>query len=336
MAFQTGTSTSIENLMQQLSTFLQANGWTEDYAVTGDPGTIAFSKNQSFVSFQYSETAAASGGTGAMALYQARANDTGDTADPWLSTGDSGAGVANNILSQLANGLCVNNFAGPHTSYFFFENNASPSYIHVVVEVDAGRYRHFGFGELDKVGDWTGGEYIYGQFIFPNEDDPKSVFSGFGMDSCRSQGQFQIVGSTIRIEDHVGEPDPATIWGVVHNGNGDTDRAGNARWRITGGHRYPPEFAAIYWIRASETNAFKPMAPISVKALNIATVPDQQYLLGYVADERLVNIANIDPGQIITIGGDDWYFFPWVRKRNLQDNTEESRNFGIAYRRENA
>ncbi len=45
MAFQTGTSTSIENLMQQLSTFLQLHGWTEDFAVTGDPGTIAFSKN---------------------------------------------------------------------------------------------------------------------------------------------------------------------------------------------------------------------------------------------------------------------------------------------------
>ncbi len=212
MAFLTGTSTSIENLMQQLSTFLQLHGWTQDYAVTGDPGTIAFSKNQSFVSMQYSETAVASGGIGAMALYQARANDTVDTLEPWLSTDDSGAGVASTITSQLANGLCVNNFAGPHTNFFFFENNANPSYIHVVVEVDAGRYRHFGFGEIDKVGDWTGGEYIYGEFIFPNEDDPKSVFSGFGADSSRSQGQFRIVGSTMRIEGHTGEPDPATIW----------------------------------------------------------------------------------------------------------------------------
>lgn len=336
MAFQTGTSTSIENLLQQLSTFLQANGWTEDYAVTGDPGTIAFSKNQSFVSFQYSETADS---VGTMACYQARANDTVDTADPWLSTGDSGAGVANNILSQLDNGLCVNNFAGPHTAYFFFENNANPSYCHVVVEVDAGRYRHFGFGELDKVGDWTGGEYIYGQTILAGSqsDDPASVFNGYGADSSRSQGSFQIVGATMRIEGHVGEPDPATVWGFWHNATTHGgDRAGNPRWNIGGGHRFPPEFAAQHFIRASEANAFKPMSPISNYAENRSGAPDQRYLLGYFADQRLVNIGNLDPGQIITIAGDQWYFFPWVRKRNLQDNTEESRNYGIAYRRENA
>jgi len=336
MAFQTGSSTSIANLLAQLSTFLQANGWTEDFAVAGDPGTIAFSKNQNFVSFQYTDSGIASGGQGAMAMYQARANDTVDTGDPWLSTGDSGAGIANNIVTQFANGLCVNNFAGPHTAFWFFENNASPSYVHVVVEVDAGRYRHFGFGEIDKVGDWTGGEYIYGQFIFPNEDDPKSVFSGFGADTSRSQGQFQIVGATMRIEGFPSEPEPATVWGVFHNGNGDTDRAGNDRWRLAGGHRYPPEFAAMYWIRASEANAFKPMAPISCYARDITPSPDNHWLLGYFADQRLVNIGNIDPGQVISIGGDDWYFFPWVRKRNLQNNTEESRNFGIAYRRENA
>lgn len=336
MAFQTGTSTSIENLMQQLSTFLQANGWTEDFAVTGDPGTIAFSKNSIFVSFQYSETAVSGATTGFMACYAARANDTVDTADPWLSTDDSGAGEASNNVNSLSNGLSVNNFAGPHTAFFFFENNASPAYCHVAVEVDAGRYRHFGFGEIDKVGDWIGGEYIFGEFIFDGQDDPKSVFNDFGMDSTRSQGQFRIVGSVMHIEDHVGEPDPATKWGVWHNGSGDTDRGGTARWRLVGGHRYSPEFAAQYWIRASEANAFKPMAPISVKALNTAPVPDAQYLLGYVADQRLVNIGNIDPGQIISIGGDDWYFFPWVRKRFLDDGTEESRNYGIAYRRENA
>jgi hypothetical protein len=45
--------------------------------------------------------------------------------------------------------------------------------------------------------------------------------------------------------------------------------------------------------------------------------------------------ANIDPGQIINIAGDDWYFFPWIRKQFLQNDTEESWNAGVAYRREN-
>ena len=333
MAFQTGTSTSIENLLQQLSTFLQANGWTEDYAVTGDPGTIAFSKNSMFVSFQYSESAQSEG---LMSHYSAKANDTVDTTMPWLSTDDSGSGEPSNILTNLDRRLTTNNWAGPHTAFFFFENDASPAYVHIVVEVDAGRYRHLGFGEIDKVGDWTGGEYTYGTFNFPGADDPKSAFSGFGADSARTQGGAN-VGAVMRIEDHVDEPDPATLWGTWHGANSNgLDSNAIARFRLQGGHRYSPEFGAQYWIRASEANAFKPMAPISVFAIDTVPVPDKMYLLGYFADQRMVNIGNIDPGQIISIAGDDWYFFPWIRKRNLQDNTEESRNLGIAYRRENA
>lgn len=111
MAFQTGTSSSIENLMTQLSTFLQLHGWTEDYFNTGDPGQIAFSKNQMFVSFQFSESANA--GLGAMAIYQARANDTVDTTMPWLSTGDSGSGAASINEDTWQGALSCNNFAGP-------------------------------------------------------------------------------------------------------------------------------------------------------------------------------------------------------------------------------
>ena len=94
MAFQTGTSTSIENLLTQLSTFLQANGWTETFfnTITADIGSIGFSKNGIFVSMQYTE--ATDGGT--MALYQATAADPSPTTDPWTATGDSGNGRRDN------------------------------------------------------------------------------------------------------------------------------------------------------------------------------------------------------------------------------------------------
>ena len=41
MAFQTATSTSIDNLMAQLNTFLVANGWVQDHFTAGDPGLDA-------------------------------------------------------------------------------------------------------------------------------------------------------------------------------------------------------------------------------------------------------------------------------------------------------
>lgn len=335
MAFQTGTSLTIENLMTQLSTFLQANGWTQNFFNSGDPGTIGFSKNQMFVSFQWSETA---DGLGTMALYQARAADQAPTTDPWTATGDSGSGVASNIVNSFDDGLCVNNFAGPHTNYWFFEQDSAEAYVHIVVEVDAGRYRHFGFGEIDKIGDWVGGEYIYGIKLFQGSqsDDPTSPFHNIGIDSSNSQASTD-GGTTIRVEGHTGEPSAATIWAhFLNSASVGNDRAGNPRWRGFGGWRYSKEFGSFSWLRLSEASAFKPMFPISLEIINTTGAPDQVYRIGFQPDVRLVNIGNLTPAQIINIAGDNWYFFPIIRKQRLQLNTEESYNWGVAYKRVDA
>ncbi len=334
MAFQTGTSTSIENLLTQLSTFLQANGWTEEFfnTITGDVGSIGFSKNSIFVSFQYTE--ATDGG--AMAIYQATAADPSPTTDPWTATGDSGNGAQNNTPSNFDGSRSVNQFAGPHTAFFFFENNASPAYIHVVVEVDAGRYRHFGFGELDKIGDWSGGEYVYGhrwdQSTSNRIDQPSSGFHNIGLDATT----FVTQGSTMRVSGYPGEPDPLTEWAHIIDGGSGSDSAGNPRWNAIGGWRGSREFSAFHGIRISLGSAYKPLIPVPLELLDTGPAPDLVRRVGFQADVRMVNIANIDPGQVINIAGEDFYFFPWVRKQFLENDTEESWNAGVAYRRENA
>jgi len=331
MAFQTGTATSIQNLLQTLSTFLVANGWTESYANTGDPGTIAFTKNSVFVAFQYSETA--DGGAGTMAMYQSTAHDTADNTMPWLSTGDSNNGAASVVIDNLDTERCVNIFAGPHVAYWFFENDASPAYCHVTVEVDAGRFRHFGFGEIDKIGDWVGGEYVYGHFWGQANnqiDIPFSTGHAIGFDS---QGIAPGRGATMRVEGHVEEPEAATVWANWIAGAALTDTAGNLRWNGGSGWRGSREFALFQNFRISEATGFKPMTPVPIELANIAPVPDSLWRVGYQADVRMCNIGNLVDGQIINIAGDNWYFFPIVRRQFLSNNTEESRNAGVAYRR---
>ena len=334
MAFQTGTSTSIENLLTQLSTFLVANGWTEDFfnTIALDVGSIGFSKNGIFVSMQYTE--ATDGGT--MAMYQATAADQSPTTDPWTATGDSGNGNQTNTASSFDNSRCVNAFAGSHTAYFFFENDASPAYCHVVVEVDAGRYRHFGFGEIVKTGDWVGGEYCYGQFIDPQStriDLPSSAFHTVGMDNI---GFNVSRNPTMRVDGYPGEPDPLTEWAVLGEVTPGNDSAGNPRWRCWGGWRNSREFSAFHGFQVSLASAYKPLFPCPIELRDTAPAPDLAFRVGAQADVRMCNIANLDPGQVINIAGDDWYFFPWTRKQFLQNNTEESWNAGVAYRRENA
>ena len=335
MAFQTGTSTSIENLLTQLSTFLQANGWTEEFfnTITSDIGSIGFSKNSIFVSFQYTE--ATEGGT--MAIYQATAADPSPTTEPWTATGDSGNGAASVVPTALNASRCCNNFAGPHTAFFFFENDASPAYVHVVVEVDAGRYRHFGFGEIDKVGDWVGGEYAYGLFWDQSTsriDSPRSNFHAVAMDAQSFQ---QTLGGTLRVDGYPGEPDPATIWAnVLGDTTAGNDRAGNPRWRAFGGWRGSREFSAFHGFPISTASAYKPLVPMPIELVDFVPAPDLVRRIGFQVDVRMVNIANLDPGQVVSIAGEDWYFFPWIRKQFLENDTEESWNAGVAYRRENA
>jgi len=332
MAFQTGVSTTIENLLQALSTFLTANGWTESYANTGDPGTIAFTKNSVFVAFQYSETA--EGGDGTMAMYQSTAHDAIPTTDPWTSTGDSGNGEDSNTINSFDTQRCVNVVAGPHTAYWFFENDAGPAYCHIVVEVDAGRFRHFGFGEIDKIGDWVGGEYVYGHFwnqAVSDLDNPNDSFHSIAFDSHVGTA---VQGATMRVEGHAGEPEAATVYATwTRSTNPGTDRAGNLRWKGSSGWRGGREYMLFQNFRISEATGFKPMVPVSLEISDTSITPDSVWRIGYQADVRLCNIGNLADGQIINIAGDNWYFFPVVRKQFLQNDTEETRNAGIAYRR---
>ncbi len=331
MAYQTGTSTTIEDLMQQLSIFLVANGWTEDFATTGDPGIIGFSKNGIFVAFQYTE--ATDGGT--LAIYQNLSNDDGTSV--WLSTGDSGNGNASLLAAAFDSGRSVNLCAGPHAAYHFFEQNASPAYCHIVLEVDTNRFRHFGFGELEKIGDWQGGEYCYGnnwRQAASQIDAPSSSVHTLGLDA-NTAGAGQPFYATMHVRD---QPEQAAgdrwaIVGTVGAFPAGVDRAGNDRLPAMGGSRggYNSQMTPY---RISQLTAFKPLIPIIVSVANNTPAPDTGRLLGTQPDVRVVNMANLDPSEQLVIAGETWFIFPWVRKQFLQNNTEESWNGGLAYRQE--
>ena len=332
MAFQTATSTSIDNLMAQLGTFLVANGWTQDFFTAGDPGRAGWSKNAVFVAFQWTD--ATDGGV--LAIYQNTSND--DSANVWLSTGDSGQGAATLTTTSFDTARNVNNFAGPHTAYWFFEQNASPSYVHVVVEVDAGRFRHFGFGELEKVGDWVGGEYCYGHYWDQSAsriDDVNSGFHNVGLDVATFQTQME---GTIKLE---GFPQQAVgdEWGVTGQGGTfprGTDRAGNDRMPLLGSWRGGWGPQAFSMFELSVLSAFKPMIPLIYFVRDTSPAPDDIRILGTHPDIRVVNMGNIDPGETFTVAGETWFVFPFVRKQFLVNDTEESRNGGLAYRQETA
>lgn len=323
MPYETGTATSIEDLVSKFDTFITANGFTRDELdLSANYGTWHETGGTLYFSLRWDATAQTD-----LAIYQSTGWTSGQA--PHQQPDDSGVGTT---AIPIASGRRVNFVSvGPFTAYHFFIN-ATGDYVHVVVEVDAGRYRHFGFGKLTKVGDWTGGDYAYGHLWdqgVAQIDDPTNISNYLGLDagaSTPNQATMQVQG--------LPGVSAASRWMVVGAANTPgTDRAGNVRVSGTGGARGGLWPYYIAWIPSSALNVYIPLTPIPVVYRDKTTTPHTWYWMGVQPDKAIVNMTNFNPGDVITIGADTWMVFPWVRKQFLQANTEESWNAGYAYKK---
>ena len=325
MAYETGTATGIEDLVDKLHTFatgLSTTPWTEDELNTSAKYSTLHRGN-CYVSFRWDNTNKTD-----LAIFQSLGFD-GPDVTPENHTDDSGAG---DITLPINADRRVNFVsAGPFTKYFFFAGEGSTPYIHVVVEVDSGRYRHFGFGNLKKFGTWTGGEYAYGHVW--NQGDPDNVLlttHAIMMDGLT----FTFTdGATVHMEG-IADQTVDEKWGMCSRRNPcGTDRGGENRFGLRAGIRAGFWGWAMSWIPYSTPNAYKPFIPIPLVYYDVGEAPDTWEWLGEWPDMAIVNMTGFTPGQEITVGTDTWTVFPWVRKQYLQASTEESWNAGVAYKK---
>lgn len=326
MAYETGSTSGIEDLVTKLFTFatgLTTTPWTQDELDTGANNRATLHRGSCYVSFGWDATAASLG----------IAQSLGYTAGQPFYNHLNDSGNADSTPSTLDSGRRVNfGSSGPGWTYYFFAGEGATPYIHVVVEVSSGLFRHFGFGNLVKLGTWTGGEYCYGHLWSTSDPDNVTyVQHSFGLDGVYTGSNE---GATMHVE---GLPEQAGTekWGqFCDRTSGGTDRAGNARRVLSGGSRGGFWGRYLGWIRSSTLNAYKPLIPIPVALYDTAAAPDTWRWLGHQPDVAIVNMASYTPKQEISVGaGETWVVFPWVRKQYLQASTDESWNAGIAYKK---
>ncbi|WNY75976.1 hypothetical protein [Pasteurella multocida] len=144
MAYQTGSAMNIGDILAKLAEFARPLGWTinkvSDSALYLNNSVgfwaIEFKNNMLFV-------IPASGvdlGRDCFNQPQSACNHTYQT----IKT----------MTSYLEK--------GNYTTYDFF---GTESYLHVVIQYEENKFRHFGLGSLIKEGDYVGGQYSYGTFI---------------------------------------------------------------------------------------------------------------------------------------------------------------------------
>jgi len=320
MAFETGSATGLSDLIAKLFTFAGLNGWTIDSAWALGAG--AMHKNNIYISFLDVDPL--------LKIFTARGYTGGA---PGTHTGS-----LDNSSTLTNSGKRVSHMAGPYPSYFFFEDD---NYIHVVVENVATSFRHFGFGEMVKVGDWTGGEYAYAHHVSTGSQEYATSanencypFDAGRLSSVGSTQNFSFWGETNAAAALPGSKSAASRWGVtIGDSNTATDADGNALNNllitgIDGGFTGP-----LYAVGASMHNGFLGLNPIHAMLWDRSVSPKALYLMGSVPDVRMCNVGALIDKQEYVIGADTWITFPAGRKGGYTGTEERCNHNGLAYKK---
>lgn len=323
MAYETGSATTQADLLSKLNTFATSNGWTSDALVTGStPCQLALHKGTVYVQFQGDKVVT----TGSIAMYQSLSGfpygaNSGD--DSGNGTAGSGPYTTGRRVTHIGN--------GPFTKYAFYQDG---DYIHVALEYSAGLFRHFGFGILDKVGSYTGGEYCYGHHWDVTLTGLNNVSHSALLEArCTDQS----VVATVHLEGLPTGFQTVEKWGVIGDFASNTGssvgtaRNGTARLPCIGGYRDGSLFTALSYIRANPNAGFVPLVPLQVWRTRRAVTPQQWLFLGQLLDVRSVNGFYMNAWDTFTLGGDTWECTPLVKKADTAAAGESGHLF-VAYK----
>lgn len=297
MAYQTGVTSSRDDLIATLVTFLGANGF--EIGPQWMVGTATYySVKKGDVYFNIEVPEAQNG-----YIYM----NTGLSAGEFNLTGQ--------VLACSWN-CRTDNLGGPHVGYHFFTDGYG---VNVAVEVVTNVFVHFNFGVLQKNGDFDGGEYVTGTAVGAYSSGWMNMFSGYNTTTFdhASVGSSQTNYSTV--SGHVRTPisgptailsrnyGPSRAWSTGLAGNAGRDLVANS----------PNSF-----------NGRSVLVPINiVQASSGDTGPF--YQLGTVGNARFLNVANLNPKEMVNT---DWMVFPLSQKNGPGTTYINSGNYGIAYR----
>ncbi|MCA1806446.1 MAG: hypothetical protein LC687_01070 [Actinobacteria bacterium] len=341
MAYETGAATTPDGLLDALRLFAIAQGWTvnkwEEQIDDSDPQDpistgywLNLSKGTQFVSLVSDKTGSINtlgdiiirGATGFSST-----PTTGDPDDdPWQY---QPGGMTGKYDQSVVNDLR----AGAYVAHHFF---AEDQYIHCVVEVQSGRYTHFGFGVLDKSGTYDGGEYHFGYRHYLDN----TSYSGDGKSSSHAYPfSTGTTGTFVRFTEN--DLDGTYLTSVAHWAEMSTSVSATDRYLRavcwvpqttsdisnentvwgTGIHRQPNYF--------NGTSMLIPFTIACGRRYGLTAI------LGAPKDIAYINIQNIPVGQEITLGSDTWMTFPFKQKGVAIPNntTPFSWYHGIAYRK---
>lgn len=322
MAYETGGSSGVNDLLDKIRVFAAANGWTVDFngARTDDDPEV--------------------GGTGAVAgnivlmhksgLFAGFATDTktgSNSTDPgpyfqtfYFSSYSSGADPF--AQSGMSGAVRTNKLVGPFQAYHLF---AGDTYLHVVVEQTPGSFRHFGVGVLEKAGAVTTAAYASGMYWNWSTNEVNSFASSYhALPWDDGNVQNPSLSNVFRADSDSVSPRHCRLsdWA-----NGGGQGWGGYRRDSNQAHENAPA-AGFTRLPPSALTGRSVLFPLIIGVHRPSTMLS---IVGAVKDVRVLRIDNMAPGDLITLGPDDWKVFPIIRKSGAA-GMENSGLHGFAYR----
>lgn len=324
MAYKTGVSSTITELVAALKSFAVEQGFT-----SGPIWSVAGIAGEQGASVTY----VAKGGI----FFHISWNNTTLMLD--AATGSNGAGFAHQQPGALGGkspaygnlSTVVYPIQGPHVGYHFFSDGKT---IHAAVELVTNVFNHFSFGTIDKAGNWAGGYYVeanrwnpidFGQGRLQLVDSPyhQRIFDGMSGYAGRSYYAFgynwQSFGMmAVEFDSRtmaVTEPSPGQAPQFAN-----TNSWSHLGWGLDLIQDSPNSF-----------NSRAVLVPMEVAmASDHTSTPANLLQLGQVPTAAAVNMAFINPKDIVN---NDWMVFPLSQKNGPGILYVNSLNYGIAYKK---
>jgi hypothetical protein len=299
MTYQTGTASDPSDLLGDLATFAAANGWTVNTPASG----------RVFIN-------------GAVLV---GVNGDADSLDGRAAV-TYNAGAAWNAQTDAASVSHVCNIgAGPYTAYHFYaEMEESKPLLAAVVEVSAGVYRHFIISDLIKYGSYTGGAYTDSVYHDTTSDDTNNTASSNHRYICDT-GTNRSDRGHFRCDVDGVSPN----WAHVYSADSHI-----ATVLGTGVSRFNGKWRGQTSVGYQRWNLRTPLWPLE---LFVNRSDSLRSPVGRVPAMRYLSLRNFTPGEMLSIGGDDWQLWPVVARTDTSganpSSTPSSSHYGYAYLR---
>lgn len=323
MAYQTGSATGVNDLLDQLRAFLLTRGWTvNDFSTVGAGKRLHVQYGtDTFFNFRSYEGDAREGGSN-----QIGQTNTAHGFGCNGSTGYSGAAAwyaqaGAPFGSGTYRGAAIWGLPGAITTYHFFAYEGTGyAAAYVVVETAAGSYDWLGFGKVEPIGAITGGQFFFAKQTLADADAaggavcPLAVCQYWGGARGTSHGAIYLA------------TDGVTGWKL------NTESLGGVAQYA---HTDEQTRFAYSYCAPSDFNELSPLQPVRFVVTRDGTNFNQntpRSPVGYLPKIFYLNIADVTPGALVSVGGVNYRVFSYWQKSGGDPSVSDVAGFhGFAF-----